>query len=154
MLCVYVQASHLSLSTILTQHTVLIYPHWFYLNKIDMVAGASCSLHLSLLYSDEIILTFSQKHEKSSRAYLTTTALSIILHVKSEVLFILACAQYRAAYLMRYISKNNFLPCFEKVAYKRKQQDLVPFIHHILFNNITFALQGTINIRYIWKNIF
>lgn len=50
-----------------------------------MMAMASCSLHLSLLYSDEIILTFSQKHVKSSGAFHTTAEFSIIQYMKSDL---------------------------------------------------------------------
>lgn len=34
-------------------------------------------------------------------------------------------------------------------AKEEKQNNLTPFIHQILFNNITLALQSTINIWYI-----
>lgn len=97
----------------LTQHTILLYPPWLYLNKIDMMAGASCSLHLSLSYSDEIILTFSQKHGKSSGAFLTTAALSIILNVKSDLVrfgtcIVQSCISYDAHF------KNGFSVLFWK----------------------------------------
>lgn len=67
-----------------TQHSILPYPLWISLNKIDMMAMASCSLHLSLLNSDEIILTFSLNHEGSSRAFHPAAAFSITIYVKSE----------------------------------------------------------------------
>lgn len=86
------------------------------------MARASCSLHLSLLYSDEIILTFSQQHGKSSGAFHTTAVFSIIL--SGQILFILG--------------ENS-------ISYDQFSHILI--IHRNLFNNITFALQSTINVR-------
>lgn len=113
------------------------------------MARASCSLNLSLLHSDEIILTFSQKYEKSSGAFHTTTAFSITLYVKSDLVhFGTGTVQNNISYhhFFSHVSTLGF-PALMHIGNKH----LAPFIHQTLFNmfNITFALQITINIRYI-----
>lgn len=95
----------------LTQHTILLYPLWMSLNKIDMMAGASCSLHLSLLYSDEIIL---------SRAFHATAAFSIILYMKSDLV------QFGAGAVQHSISSDQSSPIcccsFALMAIKKPKQ--------------------------------
>lgn len=156
MSCVSVQASHLSLST----HWLNILYYCIYppldLFKWDIYDG------YGIMFTAFIIVIFRWNHphvfpkaceEQRSISHNRWIFHYTIHEVRSCSLWY-TVHQCRAAFLR--ISFHTFavvsLPCW--IENKQKKQNRTPFIHHILFNNINFALQSTISIRYIWQNIF
>lgn len=101
------------------------------LNKMYRMARARWSPHLSLLYSDGINFRFSQELVELHRQLLNFST-----RAQSED-------------NVHFLAAVRWCKCGISCATERSP---VPFIHHVLFNNITF--QSTINIRCIWQNIY
>lgn len=84
--------------------------------------------HLSLLYSDEIIL---------SGAFRATAAVSMILYMKSDLVK-LGSDGAEPHVSPRVFTHLLLLPCCVGWIYKKHKVSQDP-INHILFNNITFS---------------